>query len=149
MTRIFGCILQSARQNVLLVKGRLTGKWSFPKGHAHKDEDGLACALRETFEETGYSPRSNYSRTVHLSKGKYFLYNVTSEITASPRDTREVIDHRWVSIYNIPQMDCNVDVNAYYNYFLNISTWDGPAKRELNYLKARTLPCIVQLSHDM
>lgn len=29
------------------------GHWSFPKGHIEKGEDGVECALREIWEETG------------------------------------------------------------------------------------------------
>jgi mRNA-decapping enzyme subunit 2 len=42
-------------EQVVLVKGWKKGsKWSFPRGKINKDENDLNCAVRETYEETGY-----------------------------------------------------------------------------------------------
>ena len=114
MARVYGCILRSPRNAVLLVRGRTSGKWSFPKGHAYTDEAPIQCARRETFEETGLMPSSFSNSRIHLSKGTYFLYNVTTESTAHPRDTNEVSAAQWIPIDDIPKYSCNVDVNTFY-----------------------------------
>ncbi len=114
MARVYGCILRSPRNAVLLVRGRTSGKWSFPKGHAYTDETPLACARRETYEETGLKTSPFCANRIHLSKGTYFIYNVSQEPAANPRDTNEVSAAKWISIDEIPQYPCNVDVNNFY-----------------------------------
>ena len=44
---------QSQGGRFLLLRGRKTGEWGFPKGHQYPGEDLVATALRETAEETG------------------------------------------------------------------------------------------------
>lgn len=114
MTRVYGCILRSPRNAVLLVQGRVSGKWSFPKGHAYADENPLTCARRETYEETGLTPSPFCVSKIHLSKGTYFMYNVSLEANAKPRDTNEVSATKWVSVHDIPKYPCNIDVNNFY-----------------------------------
>ncbi len=59
--KVYGTICISNEGRVLLVRGRLSGKWSFPKGHMEPFESGNECALRELFEETGIREMSNFS----------------------------------------------------------------------------------------
>jgi len=51
----------------LLLKGRDTGVWSFPKGHPENEDndEALRTATRETFEETGYI----YDKDYHICGG--------------------------------------------------------------------------------
>lgn len=46
-------VMNMARTHMLIVYQRQSGKWGFPKGHAHPKETLLECALRELYEETG------------------------------------------------------------------------------------------------
>lgn len=49
-------LLNAEMDSVVLVKGWKKGaNWSFPRGKINKDEDDLTCAIREAYEETGYS----------------------------------------------------------------------------------------------
>jgi len=41
-------------ENVLLVKGWNSKSWSFPRGKINKDEEEVACAIREGREEVGF-----------------------------------------------------------------------------------------------
>jgi mRNA-decapping enzyme subunit 2 len=51
-------MLDASMEQVVLVKGWKKGaKWSFPRGKINKDENDLDCAVRETYEETGYDIR--------------------------------------------------------------------------------------------
>jgi mRNA-decapping enzyme subunit 2 len=54
-----GAILLNHDMNeVALVKGWKSGaSWSFPRGKINKDEDDLVCAIRETYEETGFDAK--------------------------------------------------------------------------------------------
>jgi 8-oxo-dGTP pyrophosphatase MutT (NUDIX family) len=99
-----------------MVKGRATGKWSFPKGHKFRNEGYQECARRETLEETGvdlspYKPVAYHK----LSHGEYYFYELPSEITPAAGDVEEVEDVRWMSLADIKRERVNVDVN----YFLD------------------------------
>lgn len=49
-------ILNSALNKCLLVKGYKSGAtWSFPRGKINQDESERNCAIREVWEETGFS----------------------------------------------------------------------------------------------
>ncbi|KAI5807007.1 hypothetical protein EDC01DRAFT_10082 [Geopyxis carbonaria] len=48
-------MLNVGMDKVVLVKGWKNGSsWSFPRGKIDQDEDDRDCAIRETYEETGY-----------------------------------------------------------------------------------------------
>jgi len=117
MTRVFGTILHNNYTRVLLVLGRSSGKWSFPKGHAYDFEAPVDCARRETYEETGIKVYPNEKSVIHLSKGSYFLYSINLEINAQPIDTNEISKTCWILIHDIPKYPCNVDVNNFYRTY--------------------------------
>lgn len=51
---VYGAIIVNVhRAEWLMVKGRTSGRWSFPRGKADADETGEVCAVREVLEETG------------------------------------------------------------------------------------------------
>jgi 8-oxo-dGTP pyrophosphatase MutT (NUDIX family) len=99
---------------VLLVKGRQTGKWSFPKGHLEPYESSLECALRELYEETGVElngqPHIGYNK---LSVGRYFFFAMDSDVPTRIKDTTEVTEADWIPISELTSLECNVDVNAF------------------------------------
>jgi len=102
------------RNTILLVKGRNSGKWSFPKGHKEGSETYLNCAIRETMEETGinlsvYAPVACHK----LSVGEYFFYEMPAEIEPVIMDEREIEEARWVPFKEICDLPCNVDVNNF------------------------------------
>lgn len=99
---------------VLLVKGRQTGKWSFPKGHLEPYESSSECALRELYEETGVElngqPHIDYYK---LSVGRYFFFAMDNDVPTRILDTTEVVEADWIPISELKSLDCNVDVNAF------------------------------------
>ena len=87
----------------LILKHRLGGHWSFPKGHVEQGESERQTALREIKEETGldvrlmegfrqkvsYSPRPGVSKDV-----VYFLASAPdSNTTMQEEEVREI---RWI-----------------------------------------------------
>ncbi len=112
-TLVYGCILESPKRRYLLVQGRTSGKWSFPKGHAHEDEDEFECAKRELYEETGLSAPFMYTRIYHLATGKYYHFKTREEQQCFPLDTREVCSTRWMSRADMKNNPMNVDVNTF------------------------------------
>jgi predicted NUDIX family NTP pyrophosphohydrolase len=113
--KVYGCICISPQNRVALVKGKLSGKWSFPKGHMENNETSQQCALRELFEETGIQIVEDSIGYKRLSSGGYFIYNVEQEFTFAPQNSEEIEEGGWFSIEQIKSMLCNVDVNTFYS----------------------------------
>ena len=88
-------------------------KWSFPKGHKERGESYIDCAIRETFEETGIDLRCeeavSYQR---LSVGDYYFFEI-EEQPITIHDPREILDARWMTISEIKDVYCNVDVSNF------------------------------------
>lgn len=112
LNQVYGTIFLTRDQRVLLVKGRHSGKWSFPKGHPNEGEGAFDCARRETLEETGYEMPPFFDRVVQLSTGMYFLVN-TCEFSCQPQDTVEIVDTAWVPVETMRSMPVNIDVSAF------------------------------------
>ena len=112
--KVYGTICISPQNNVLLVKGRKSNKWSFPKGHKNRGETYIDCATRETHEETGIVLNNlipiGFQR---LSIGEYYFYDLDAEITPEIQDHGEIIDAQWMSIEDMLNASCNVDVNNF------------------------------------
>ena len=110
--RIYGAICVTPEDRVLIVKGRRSGKWSFPKGHLESGESALECATRELLEETGIRMPEAPIGCQKLSVGHYYLFE-TNELTPCIRDTEEISEAEWAPINRLYDMNCNVDVNNF------------------------------------
>lgn len=107
---MFGVICITPEKKILLVRGRETGKWSFPKGHIEGSETSYECALRETFEETGIIlPMERGIHTRKLYAGEYFIYRM-DEVPTRPNDTSEIMEVGWFSIDELQNLRYNVDI---------------------------------------
>jgi 8-oxo-dGTP pyrophosphatase MutT (NUDIX family) len=113
-TRVYGSIIFSSHGRILIVQGRETGKWSFPKGHkSTPHEQPLDCAQRETWEETGISLGKNYLEVLQLAAGKYFIYKLEDEPMLKTHDEAEIMDMRWVDLDNLDGFNNNCDIRSY------------------------------------
>ena len=117
MTRdkVCGTIVYSGNNNILVIQGRKTNKWSFPKGHRFREEADLDCALRETYEETGIRLGDNYESIMSLPTGTYYVYRLADEPVLEPRDLNEVIDARWVPAETLKFYYNNYDLRAFFS----------------------------------
>lgn len=99
----------------LVVRGRSSNIWSFPKGRTlHDKEDEYECAKRELFEETGIHldptglPKITIGRNVyfiyHCNKNDYKLFNI--------QDSYEVGEVAWKTISELREYKCNKDLRA-------------------------------------
>jgi hypothetical protein len=111
---IYGAIIRSEDGKYLLVQGRHTLKWSFPKGHSKKYETPLDCAGREIFEETGCMSLPNPCDVIKLKVATYYLFNVPSTFTANVKDTREVAACIWATREEAAMLDLNLDADTYF-----------------------------------
>jgi 8-oxo-dGTP pyrophosphatase MutT (NUDIX family) len=137
---IFGVIMVSPHNKYLLVRGRLTGKWSFPKGHIEHNETPYMCAIRELSEETGINI-GNLKPTVGpvpLIAGYYFIFRPASELKPNIRDKREVIDARWFTLSEIAQLPSNIDITEFLSK-MNVKTLPTRNMSSRCYLPVSTL----------
>lgn len=96
-----------------LVQGRYTGKWSFPKGHSNEGEQPLECTLREVAEETGIDSLPHPIEYKSLGYGKYYVFILTEQPQLVPRDTKEIMDTKWVTLEEMEHMPLNADVSMF------------------------------------
>jgi len=109
--KVFGIICVSKNNRLLLVRGRVTGIWSLPKGHFKGNELAHECALRELYEETGIIlNKNNYKCAQKLYAGEYFIYKIDEEIAPYIHDTIEISEAGWYSMDDIGGFHCNVDL---------------------------------------
>ena len=119
--QVFGCILISPQKKILTVKGNLSDKWSFPKGHIESGETSLQCALRELYEETGVVPHCEYSsykqfkHPIHkkLNTAGYFIFYVSQEYPIHIFDTYEVAEAKWLSYEELCTINGNIDISSF------------------------------------
>lgn len=114
--RVYGAICKNNSDKFLLIQGRKTGRWSWPKGHIHYGEKVYDCVMREVWEETGISNLPLPDTSLKLKSGEYFLYKFKDETPAlHPNDISEVMDIGWFSIDEIRNnsRNCNIDVNLF------------------------------------
>jgi ADP-ribose pyrophosphatase YjhB (NUDIX family) len=111
--KVFGAICVNKKGEVLLVKGRQSNLWSFPKGHCKRNERDEDCARRELKEETGLTAPERYVSYHKLRGGEYFLYAFEDETTLEKKENWEVSDVRWWPLNALPKLDSNVDVSIF------------------------------------
>jgi mRNA-decapping enzyme subunit 2 len=114
--KVYGTICISPLNTILVVRGKKSSKWSFPKGHKNRGETYIDCAVRETYEEAGIDLENivptSYQR---LSVGEYYFYDLQEEVVPRINDTQEISEARWMSIDDMRLASCNVDVNNFLN----------------------------------
>ena len=102
-------ILNQTMDRVLLVCGFTSRTWSFPRGKIGKDEDFLACAIREVYEETGFDVTDFIDPkdflVVHdegVPMRLFIARGVPENTEFIPRMKGEIRDIKWFDIKNLP-----------------------------------------------
>ena len=125
---IYGGILHTVHEGIdyyALVQGRHTGKWSFPKGHLQLGETGPECALREIAEETGMD-EVDHARsvgTLFLHYGTYYLYECSGFDPLLPRDQKEIIHAKWMTLEEMSKAPLNADVSQFRKQRCRLLAW--------------------------
>jgi 8-oxo-dGTP pyrophosphatase MutT (NUDIX family) len=128
--KVYGCIVISQNNKILVVKNRKGSKWSFPKGHKeHYDKTSLDCALRELKEETGITLHRDYITTKKYMNVEYFIYSVPHEYRTFPQDTREIEEARWVNFDELKDMEKNIGISLFHQY-VERNILSSPIKKE-------------------
>lgn len=96
---------------VLLIRHRFGGHWSFPKGHVEDGENEFQTALREVKEETNLSIRlrEGFRESVEYFPKPYIKKQVVYFLGLSLGDTakrqeEEISELRWVPIDDAERM---------------------------------------------
>ncbi len=104
----------------LVVRGKESGIWSFPKGRIDDNEDEEICAIREVYEETGIKISSLKDKErIRIGRNTYFIFYV-SDINEynefNITDTYEVDVVEWKSFSDLKNMTCNKDIRSITTY---------------------------------
>ncbi len=140
--QVYGSIFVSDQQKVLVVKGRESGKWSFPKGHPKKGESGFECARRETLEETGLELSNEFERVLLLATGAYYLVR-SSECDCSTQDAEEVEEIAWKSFDELRRARVNIDINTFLRQHKRIMV-PPPTQRAFANYKPKPIAFLVE-----
>lgn len=111
--QVFGCICLDPMGKVLLVQGKGSNKWSFPKGHKKRNETSIACARRELWEETGIEAPNTHTAYYKMKGGEYFVFEFDTNCDTFIHDTVEIQKTEWVPLNELPTMDTNIDVSIF------------------------------------
>jgi 8-oxo-dGTP pyrophosphatase MutT (NUDIX family) len=101
-------------QQWLLIRGRHSGKWSFPKGHKEPNETLEETIQREVFEEVGIQALPPYMSEFQGRVGTYRVFDLPSLTRPYPQDLDEVDAADWFSLEEISTMTLNVDTSYYF-----------------------------------
>ena len=111
---VAGAVLCSAG-NYLLVRGRHSGKWSFPKGHKEHSETLEQTIQREVQEEVGIKALPPYVSEFQGRVGTYRVFNLSAPIRPCPQDLDEVDAADWFSLEEVVALPLNVDASFYFS----------------------------------
>lgn len=123
---VYGVIIETMNKKLLVVKGRATGKWSFPKGHRMEGETGPTCAMRELYEETGLKYQVKPSQYTTLSTGYYYLVKTKDEKIPHPIDKREIVTSSWMTRDQLARVQTNIDVSTFLRRNLEVKPRELP-----------------------
>ena len=115
------CGIIFKRENrYLVVCGRSTSCWSFPKGrYFSKDETKEECAIRETKEETGIEVSKEDlldKRKIKIKECTYFIwenYIPKQNETYEYKDDYEVAEVAWKTRDELKDLRCNFGIRSF------------------------------------
>jgi 8-oxo-dGTP pyrophosphatase MutT (NUDIX family) len=116
-----GVIVFDNAMNVLLIKQKKNGIWSFPKGSVKYGETIYQGAIREALEETGLNFSlenflTYYFDTCHKKKNYLYIYKLLLNYKDIPvRITEDITDFMWISWWGITQQ-------LFKSYHINLLT---------------------------
>lgn len=108
----------------LLVHGKKSQKWGFPKGHMEEGETEEQTALREFCEETGIRLEKPFERKIRYRNNIYFTVSVPSAESSHKimiQDKNEIEMAKWFSQEDIMRLkieNCNFGLKNWINQFL-------------------------------
>ena len=113
-SHVYGAVLITPMRETVVIRGRQSGKWSFPKGHGTSNELPLEACLRELKEETGIDLKGiTPNDELRFKAGTYFVFYIQERLELNPEDTKEVMDSMWISLHRLPFLVGNMDLTTF------------------------------------
>ena len=113
-SHVYGAVLITPMRETVVIRGRQSGKWSFPKGHGNTNELPLEACIRELKEETGIDLKGvRPNEELRFKAGTYFVFYIQDRLELNPEDTKEVMDVTWISLYRLPFLTGNMDLTTF------------------------------------
>jgi 8-oxo-dGTP pyrophosphatase MutT (NUDIX family) len=113
-SHVYGAILITSNRETVVIRGRQTGKWSFPKGHGNSTERPLDACIRELKEETGIDMKHiKPDEELRFSSGTYFVFYLLEKPNLCPEDMKEVVDCIWIPIQRLSSLLGNKDIRSF------------------------------------
>lgn len=113
-SHVYGAILLNSLNETVVIRGRKSGKWSFPKGHGEYRESPLEACIRELKEETGIDLRGiSPDDEIRFKSGTYFVFFVKERLPIIPEDTNEVSEAMWTSLHRLCYLTGNKDLTFF------------------------------------
>ena len=113
-SHVYGAVLITPMRETVVIRGRQSGKWSFPKGHGTSNELPLEACLRELKEETGINLKGVVPNDeLRFKAGTYFVFYIQERLELNPEDTKEVMDSMWVSLHRLQFLVGNMDLTTF------------------------------------
>lgn len=138
--------------SILLVHDARSGKWGFPKGHRETIDDGNDCqtAIRETFEETGFTADmyTIIPDVFKINKGSQsylFRYAIINDDNLRPvfkYNDAEIKETRWIPMKSLLDATNVMDGNKYLRTWIS-DLQNNASKKSVTLLKmllSRLLP---------
>lgn len=106
-------------ETYLLVLGKKSYKWGFPKGHMELGETEEETAIREFYEETGITIENSYLlNKIRFKNNIYFKVNCPRKPKINVQDTNEIVKVSWMSlndILSLPKNALNFGLKSWLN----------------------------------
>lgn len=113
-SHVYGAILLNNFNETVVIKGRRSLMWSFPKGHGEYRELPLEACIRELREETGIDLKgSQPDDEIRFRSGTYFVFFVNERFPLIPEDTKEVMEAMWTPISRLSYLTGNKDLRSF------------------------------------
>jgi len=113
-SHVYGAILLNEEKETVIIKGKKSGKWSFPKGHGNFKETPLEASIRELKEETGVNMTGvKPDDEVRFNSGTYFVFFLQERVELIPEDTEEVEEAIWIYTSRIQSLNTNKDLKSF------------------------------------
>jgi ADP-ribose pyrophosphatase YjhB (NUDIX family) len=113
-SHVYGAILLNEEKETVIIKGKKSGKWSFPKGHGNFKETPLEASIRELKEETGVNMTGvKPDDEVRFNSGTYFVFFLQERAELIPEDTEEVEEAIWIYTSRIQSLNTNKDLKSF------------------------------------